>query len=214
MPKGENRHARKGLYRIFLRERERTVYLFPYPSPAHCRQKIQARFYRSQAAVRYAAGPHGLVGQNDWYDAEGRVYIYYTVDEICADLNCGRDKAMKLLAKLDSDKGIGLIERTRQGQGKPARIYVKRFTARSVPSGFGAPVSEVDFSDMQKEVAGTHEAIIDYKTFDKVQALLKCNTRTSPEGRKVHLFSGFLKYADCGRQSLVALVKTIMCTLG
>ena len=49
------------------------------------------------------------------------------------------------------------------------------------------------------EVAGTHEAIIDYETFDKVQALLKRDTRTSPEGRKVHLFSGFLKCADCGR---------------
>ncbi len=49
------------------------------------------------------------------------------------------------------------------------------------------------------EVAGTHEAIIDYETFDKVQALLKGDTRISPEGRKVHLFSGFLKCADCGR---------------
>ena len=49
------------------------------------------------------------------------------------------------------------------------------------------------------EVAGTHEAIIDYETFDKVQALLKRDTRTSPEGRKVHLSSGFLKCADCGR---------------
>ena len=49
------------------------------------------------------------------------------------------------------------------------------------------------------EVAGTHEAIINYETFDKVQALLKRDTRTSPEGRKVHLFSGFLKCADCGR---------------
>ena len=50
------------------------------------------------------------------------------------------------------------------------------------------------------EVAGTHEAIIDYETFDKVQALLQRDTRTSPKGREVHLFSGFLKCADCGRQ--------------
>ena len=49
------------------------------------------------------------------------------------------------------------------------------------------------------EVAGTHEAIIDYETFDKVQALLQRDTRTSPKGREVHLFSGFLKCADCGR---------------
>lgn len=49
------------------------------------------------------------------------------------------------------------------------------------------------------QVAETHEAIIDYETFDKVQALLLRDTRTSPKGREVHLFSGFLKCADCGR---------------
>ena len=49
------------------------------------------------------------------------------------------------------------------------------------------------------EAAGTHEAIIDYETFNKVQALLQRDTRTSPKGREVHLFSGFLKCADCGR---------------
>ena len=48
-------------------------------------------------------------------------------------------------------------------------------------------------------VPNTHEAIIDRETFDKVQSLLKRDTRTSPQGREVHVFSGFLKCADCGR---------------
>ena len=48
-------------------------------------------------------------------------------------------------------------------------------------------------------VADTHEAIIDKATFEKVQELLLRDTRTSPQGRTVHLFSGFLKCADCGR---------------
>ena len=39
----------------------------------------------------------GLSAKNDWYDDTGRVYIYYTLEEICADMTCGRDKAMKLL---------------------------------------------------------------------------------------------------------------------
>ena len=71
--------------------------------------------------------------KNEWYDADGRVYIYYTVDEICSTLNCGRDKAMKLLAELDTSKGIGLVERIKQGQGKPTRIYVLRFTTGEIP---------------------------------------------------------------------------------
>ena len=48
-------------------------------------------------------------------------------------------------------------------------------------------------------VPDTHEAIIPRETFDKVQALLVRDTRTSPKGREVHLFSGFLKCADCGK---------------
>lgn len=76
----------------------------------------------------------GLSAKNGWYDEQGRVYIYYTLDEIQEDLNCGHDKATKLLVELDSGKnGFGLIERVRQGQGRPTKIYVKRFTTREIP---------------------------------------------------------------------------------
>lgn len=72
-----------------------------------------------------------LSRSNGWLDDKGRVFIYYTVEEIQEDLSCGHVKAGKLLAELDS-KGIGLIERVRQGQGKPARIYVKQFTEANI----------------------------------------------------------------------------------
>lgn len=48
-------------------------------------------------------------------------------------------------------------------------------------------------------VENTHEAIIDRETFDKVQSLLKRDTRTAPKQKQLYLFSGFLKCADCGR---------------
>lgn len=63
---------------------------------------------------------------------------------------------MKLLAELDTGKGVGLIERIKQGQGKPTKIYVKRFTTRAVPPPAPPepdsfmPIPEVDFSDVQK----------------------------------------------------------------
>ena len=41
-------------------------------------------------------------------------------------MSCGKDKATKLFRELDKD-GIGLIERKKQGQGRPTRIYVKNF---------------------------------------------------------------------------------------
>lgn len=94
----------------------------------------------------------GLSAKNGWYDDKGRVYIYYTAEEIREDLCCGNDKALKLLAELDMKKGYGLIERIKQGQGKPTKIYVKRFTTRTVPEP--PPLSEVrgadlEFSDFQ-----------------------------------------------------------------
>ena len=94
--------------------------------------------------------------KNEWYDDTGRVYIYYTVDEVCSSLNCGRDKAMRLLAELDTGKGVGLIERKKQGQGKPTRIYVKRFTTQEMPPQPEkkpeppAPSLGVEFADVQK----------------------------------------------------------------
>lgn len=94
--------------------------------------------------------------KNEWYDDTGRVYIYYTVDEVCSNLNCGRDKAMRLLAELDTGKGVGLIERKKQGQGKPTRIYVKRFTTQEMPlqpekkPEPPAPPPGVEFTDVQK----------------------------------------------------------------
>jgi len=47
-------------------------------------------------------------------------------------------------------------------------------------------------------VENTHEPIIDRATFEKVQQLLKRDTRTGPQQNKLYLFSGFLRCADCG----------------
>jgi len=82
----------------------------------------------------------GLSAKNGWYDEQGRVYIYYTLSEIQQDMSCGHEKAVKLLAELDTGhKGIGLIERIKQGQGRPTRIYVKRFSTRAIPPKPVAP---------------------------------------------------------------------------
>lgn len=62
--------------------------------------------------------------KNDWKDSKNRVYIYYTLEHIQEDLHCAHGKAVKLLSELES---IGLIDRVKQGQGRPTRIYVKKF---------------------------------------------------------------------------------------
>ena len=79
--------------------------------------------------------------KNQWFDHENRAYIYFSIEDIMELLNCGRNKAVKSLQELDSENGIGLIEKKRQGFGKTNIIYVKSFmmadegkTAEDIPS--------------------------------------------------------------------------------
>jgi hypothetical protein len=65
--------------------------------------------------------------KNRWLDEENRVYIIFTVKEVMELMGCGKQKAVKCLAELDTEKGIGLIEKKRLGLGKPNVIYVKNF---------------------------------------------------------------------------------------
>ena len=66
-----------------------------------------------------------LSARNGWFDEDGRVYIIFTIDEIMEMLNCKNQKAIKLLDELGDQ--YGLIDRRRQGLGKPNLIYVKNF---------------------------------------------------------------------------------------
>ena len=56
-------------------------------------------------------------------------------------------------------------------------------------------------------VENTHEPIIDRERFAKVQELLKRDTRTAPGEKKLYLFSGFLRCADCGKSMCRSEVK-------
>ncbi|HKM35004.1 MAG TPA: DUF6017 domain-containing protein [Lachnospiraceae bacterium] len=64
---------------------------------------------------------------NDWLDAEGRVYINYSLESIMETLGCGKTKAVALLKELDSETGIGLIEKKNMGIAKATVFYVKNF---------------------------------------------------------------------------------------
>ena len=75
-----------------------------------------------------------LSAKNGWLDKDGRVYIIFTLDEVQESLGCGHGKAAKLLDELDGN--TGLIERKRQGLGKPNIIFVKNFISRVRKSNF------------------------------------------------------------------------------
>lgn len=89
--------------------------------------KEQFRQLSAEAKILYGImlDKLDLSVKNKWGDEKGRVYIIYTVEQIMADMNCADQKATKLLDELE--KKCGLIERKRQGLGKPNLIFVKNF---------------------------------------------------------------------------------------
>jgi hypothetical protein len=69
-----------------------------------------------------------LSAQNaeDFTDQSGHLYIIYTIEQVMGDLRCCNKTAIKMLKQLED---IGLIEKKRQGQGKPSITYVKDFAS-------------------------------------------------------------------------------------
>lgn len=88
----------------------------------------------------------GMSFKNNWIDKEGRVFIYFNVEEIMRR-NISKPTAIKTLNELDTKKGIGLIERVRLGLGKPNVIYVKDFMS----------IFQVKENDFQKSKNFTSE---------------------------------------------------------
>lgn len=78
---------------------------------------------------------------NGWTDENGRVFIYFAVNEMAKVIGCGRNKIMKCYKELEKE---GLIERKRQGQGKASVIYVN-------------PVPHSDFKKSHNETSGSPE---------------------------------------------------------
>ena len=97
-----------------------------------------------------------LSARNHWFDKENRVFIYFSVEDTMEYLNCGKNKAMKTIAELDEKGGIGLIERKKQGLGKPDIIYVKNFFLSSKESG-----SEVYTVNLYRSQNETSEGLDD-----------------------------------------------------
>ncbi len=64
-----------------------------------------------------------LSRKNGWLDDSGRVFIYYTLDEMSKDLGCGRTKTARLYSQLREKR---LIKKKNVIKGKPSAIYVNR----------------------------------------------------------------------------------------
>lgn len=89
--------------------------------------------------------------KNQWFDEQNRAYIYFSIEDIMELLNCGRNKAVKSLQELDDEKGIGLIEKRRQGFGKVTIIYVKSFMMDSCEAKKSEDAGIVKFTNQTSD---------------------------------------------------------------
>lgn len=65
-----------------------------------------------------------LSRKNHWVDESGHVYLYFPVKELCEELGFCKEKVCKLLSALERHD---LLERRRQGLGKPDLLFLKQF---------------------------------------------------------------------------------------
>lgn len=124
-----------------------------------------------------------LSAKNGWLDEAGRVYIIFTIEEIKESLGCAEKKAVKLLDELE--KKAELIERKRQGLGKPNLIYVKNFISGSV---------ERQFLNCQNDNSATFQNTI--QDLSKVQG-----NNTDIENTDLSDTNSIFPSVDCGKDN-------------
>lgn len=99
----------------------------------------------------------GLSVKNGWMDSLGRVFIYFVQKDVQKLLRCGHNRATAFMRELER---FGLIERKRQGLGKPAKIYVKNFSGceNNAPENEGNEAVEPDQNEEEVPVVQQEDA--------------------------------------------------------
>lgn len=59
--------------------------------------------------------------KNKWYDDNGQIYMYFTIEQFMQELNCSNKAVVKAKKELVES---GLLEEVRQGRNKPNRLYI------------------------------------------------------------------------------------------
>lgn len=115
--------------------------------------------------------------KNKWFDKENRAYIYFSVEDTMEYLNCKKNKAIDTIKELDMETGIGLVEKKRQGQGKPTIIYVKSFIMEDQKTD-----CQTDDTSVQKAEKPTSETVDNFSEVEKTN--FKTLGISTSKGRK------------------------------
>ena len=102
--------------------------------------------------------------RNNWRE-DGRVFIYFTLNDAMRLVHVGRHKAVSLFERMET---LGLIRRRKQGRGKPDRIFVREFlevenaeetSAENAADYDATETTPADIPMETEDVAGTPVAV-------------------------------------------------------
>lgn len=115
-------------YDYFYEEQSDQFSFYKIPKSLFTEQRFQGISTDAKVLYGLLLDRNSLSKKNAWFDEQRRVYIIFTISSVQDALGCGDKKATRLLVELER---YGLIERIKQGQGKPSLIYVKNFIVPS-----------------------------------------------------------------------------------
>ena len=126
----------------------------------------------AESKILYGLMPDrmGLSTRNGWLNADGRAYIYFTLEDAIDMMGFGHNKIVRLFREPDE---IGLIERKKQGQGKPTRVYVKNFVLPQESVSATAPDDEGETSENGKSDGETAPVSPDTDTIKEAETSLE-----------------------------------------
>ncbi len=151
----------------FFRGNENEQYLF-YRVPQILFTEDEFKSISAEAKLLYGflLDRTALSAKNKWTDSDGKIYVFYTQEEVKDKLNISTGKAVKIYNELEE---VGLIIRKKQGQGNPCKIYVMNFAK---------PISQTSKLD-ESDTVQTSENRKSEKNEMKVLTCKKRKSKTS-----------------------------------
>ena len=150
--------------------------------------------------------------KNNWVDDNNHIYIYYQIKTLMKDSGIvSNNTVIKLLNIL---KEFGLIQITRQGNGKPNKIYVGNFlecnkcTSRSAKNAFlevqkvhrnKHNINNINIDDDEYTHVRTRESLKNDKKIQQIiKKLLDCNYLDENENQKpyIEFFKNIFNYNE------------------
>ena len=181
-------------------------------------RRRQGKFIGSFAAYGYKKDPQDhnrLIVDEEAADTVRKIFQKflegYSIIGIARELNAlgvPNPSAYKRSRGLNCNKSCGLWVDSTVRRILTSELYIGNLVQKkNEVVSYKVHVAKAVGANGRITVENTHEAIISAADFEKVQSLLRRDTRMSPQSYRLSPFAGFVKCADCGRAMVKRTVR-------